>query len=226
MRARGTGSGIVVIGSLLSLAFSSAVSPTSAAPRRGPEAVQRIQCVPYARGASGIELVGNALSWWGEAAGVYQRGHVPEPGSILSFRATSAMRLGHVAVVRRVVNNREIKIDHANWGGGGISRDVPVIDISENNDWTAVRVGLGRSDKFGSTYPTHGFIYDRPDRPVLVASNHGAATPVPGLNRVARDPAPAAERTPDVVTMTYDEAVEEVAQAPTGRHGRKSRTQR
>jgi hypothetical protein len=226
MRARGTGSGIVVVGSLLALALSSAACPASATLRRGADSVQRLQCVPYARNASGIELVGNAWSWWGEAAGVYQRGHVPEPGAVLSFRANGVMRLGHVAVVGRVLNSREIKIDHANWGGGGISRDVAVIDVSENNDWTAVRVALGRSNQFGSIYPTHGFIYDRPDRQMLVASSRGAATAVPELNRVPRDLRLAAKRTPEVVTMTYDEALEEVAQDPATRHGRKNKSSR
>jgi hypothetical protein len=38
-----------------------------------------------------------------------------------------------------------------------------VIDVSANNDWSAVRVGLGQSGSYGSVYPTYGFIYDRPD---------------------------------------------------------------
>ena len=45
---------------------------------------------------------------------------------------------------------------------GGVARSIPVVDVSEANDWTAVRVGLGRSGEFGSVYPTYGFIYDRP----------------------------------------------------------------
>ncbi len=127
-----------------------------------------ISCVPFARIASGIELKGNAANWWDAAAGVYARGQEPEGGSVLNFRATGGMRLGHVAVVTRVVNSREIEIDHANWWGpgaskGGVSRGVPVVDVSENNDWSAVRVGLGHTGGFGSVYPTYGFIYDRPD---------------------------------------------------------------
>jgi hypothetical protein len=134
-----------------------------------------LQCVPFARAASGIELKGNAVNWWEAAAGIYQRGSEPEPGSVLNFRATGSMRLGHVAVVTAVVNSREIEIDHANWWGpgaskGGVSRGVPVVDVSPNNDWTEVRVGLGQSGDFGSTYPTYGFIYDRPDDGVMEAS--------------------------------------------------------
>jgi surface antigen len=127
-----------------------------------------LQCVPFARAASGIELKGNAVNWWDAATGVYARGQAPEAGSVLNFRATGHMRLGHVAVVTHVMSSREVEIDHANWAGpgaskGGVSRGIPVIDVSENNDWSAVRVGLGHSGDYGSVYPTYGFIYDRPD---------------------------------------------------------------
>ena len=37
-------------------------------------------------------------------------------------------------------------------------------DSSNNNDWTAVRVQVGHDDAaYGRTYPTYGFIYNRPD---------------------------------------------------------------
>ena len=128
-----------------------------------------ISCVPYARSVTGINVSGNAGSWWANAAGLYERGNRPEPGSIMNFRATGRMRLGHVAVVARVIDSRTVEIDHANWAGpgatkGGVSRGIPVIDVSEYNDWSAVRVGLGHSGDYGSVYPTYGFIYDRPDR--------------------------------------------------------------
>jgi len=127
-----------------------------------------LQCVPFARTASGIQLKGNAANWWDAANGVYERGQAPEAGSILNFRANGNMRLGHVAVVKNVVSSREIEIDHANWAGpgaskGGISRNIPVVDVSPNNDWSSVRVALGHSGNYGSVYPTYGFIYDRPD---------------------------------------------------------------
>ncbi len=128
-----------------------------------------ISCVPYARQVTGIDVKGNAGNWWANAAGVYERGNRPEVGSIMNFRATGRMRLGHVAVVARVIDSRTVEIDHANWAGpgatkGGISRGIPVIDVSDYNDWSAVRVGLGHSGDYGSVYPTYGFIYDRPDR--------------------------------------------------------------
>jgi surface antigen len=156
--------------------------------------VAGISCVPYARSVTGITLAGNAWQWWDHASGAYARGGVPEPGSVLAFRANGRMRLGHVAVVTRVVNNREIEIDHANWAGRGVARGVPVVDVSENNDWTAVRVGLGSATSFGSIYPTYGFIYDRPDSGVMLTA---ITTPVvqPALNPPPRDLRPASERT-------------------------------
>jgi hypothetical protein len=134
---------------------------------------------------------------------------------VLAFRANGHMRLGHVAVVTRITNSREIEVDHANWGGRGIAHGVPVVDVSENNDWTEVRVGLGRSDLFGSVYPTYGFIYDRPDTGrVLTAMTLPEAQPA--LNAPARDLRPASER----VTVSLSpvphaaQAYDEVAEAP------------
>ncbi|MDR3524499.1 MAG: CHAP domain-containing protein [Acetobacteraceae bacterium] len=132
----------------------------------------RLQCVPFARAASGIEIKGNAANWWDSASGVYARGQAPEAGSVLNFRSTRGMRLGHVAVVTAVISTREVEIDHANWAGpgaskGGVSRGMSVIDVSPDNSWTQVRVSLGGEGKYGSVYPTYGFIYDRPDNGVF-----------------------------------------------------------
>jgi len=169
-----------------------------------------ISCVPYARSVSGIDVPGNAWQWWDNAAGRYARGNQPEPGSVLSFTSNGRMRLGHVAVVSRVVNPREIEVDQANWWGpgarGGVSHDIPVVDVSENNDWTAVRVGLGNSGEFGSVYPTNGFIYNRPDDGRMVTAVITPA-PAPVLNPAPSDLRPWAQR---VDSTAYDE----VAEAP------------
>jgi surface antigen len=179
-----------------------------------------MSCVPFARSDSGIDLTGNAWEWWGHAAGVYARGSVPEAGSVLAFRSNPHMRLGHVAVVSRIINRREIEIDQANWWSvgmrGGVSRDVPVVDVSEANDWTAVRVGLGSTAKYGSVYPTYGFIYDRPDTG-MVSAAVTAPAPEPTLNPAPRDLRPAVERP----WKTY----EEVAEAPATPAGRKAAAQ-
>lgn len=127
-----------------------------------------ISCVPYARQVTGMDISGNGRDWWHNAAGRYARGQRPERGSILSFPASGGMRMGHVAVVSRVVDARVIEIDHANWGGpgirrGSVMRGVRVMDVSDANDWTRVRVQVGHSaEAFGRVYPTHGFIHNRP----------------------------------------------------------------
>jgi surface antigen len=183
----------------------------------------RLQCVTFARSDSGVEIKGNAGTWWYQAAGVYQRGQRPESGSVLSFSSTWRMRLGHVAVVARVVNAREIEIDQANWWGpgsyGGVTRNVPVVDVSENNDWTAVRVALG-DGRFGSVYPTHGFIYDRPDngKVEVAAATTAKPAPIPDLNPAPADLRPrvqvAAQIARDGIVMTGPISYDEVAEAP------------
>jgi hypothetical protein len=116
---------------------------------------------------------------------------------VLVFRAAGHMSLGHVAVVARTVNAREVLIDHANWPGanlrGGVSAAMPVVDVSENNDWSAVRVGRGGDGTFGSVYPTYGFIYDRPDTGTVEA-NRTPAAPQLALAPAPRDLRQAAAR--------------------------------
>lgn len=127
-----------------------------------------ISCVPYARSITGMEISGNGRDWWWNAAGRYARGQRPEIGSILSFPGSGGMAMGHVAVVSRVLHGRMIEIDHANWGGPGIRRgqvmkNIRVMDVSDDNSWTRVRVQVGwDSTTFGREYPTHGFIHNRP----------------------------------------------------------------
>ena len=154
-----------------------------------------LQCVAFVREETGVQLDGNARNWWGEADGLYARGNAPEQGSVLSFRGSRRMRLGHVAVVSKVVGSREIEIDQAHWASRGISRGVSVIDVSPDNDWTAVRVALREDGKYGSTYATNGFIYDRaPGARIQTASatiaparvqNAGAATADPKIQNAS-----------------------------------------
>lgn len=143
----------------------------------------RLQCVPYAREVSHIELSGNAFLWWAEAAGRYERGYVPAIGSVLNFRATGRMPLGHVAVVTAVMDSRTILVTQANWVPGTVTNDVTVQDVSPENNWSAVRVEYGNGDSMGSVYPTYGFIYNRPaDTQTIYAANAG------GRNEVAEAP--------------------------------------
>ncbi len=170
-----------------------------------------IQCVPFARAASGINLQGDALTWWDKAAGIYARGSRPEAGSVLAFRANRAMRLGHVAVVSKVINSREIEIDQAHWAQNGVSRNIAVIDVSPANDWTAVRVALGRQGSFGSIYPTHGFIYNRSAATTLADASAPHAIP---LNPAPRDLRTPAEQRAIPVLTSLPAVDNEMAEAP------------
>jgi hypothetical protein len=118
-------------------------------------------CVPFARMFSGIQLFGNAATWWNGAIGKYTRGGAPKAGAVMVFKAISSMRSGHVATVSQVVSDRIIKVTHANWSGRGqIEHDVEVVDTSARNDWSQVRVWFkGLHDLGTRNYPVYGFIY-------------------------------------------------------------------
>jgi len=123
------------------------------------------QCVPFARLMSGIQIFGDARTWWSQAAGKYDTGSVPKIGSVLSFKPTARMNLGHVAFVSQVLTDRVIQVTHANWSiiegdRGQIEQDVTVVDVSPNGDWTQVKVWYDPIRDLGTTvYPTNGFIY-------------------------------------------------------------------
>jgi len=120
------------------------------------------QCVTYARSVTAFDIRGNANTWWGQADGRYDRGKAPAAGAVLAFKSTSGMRAGHVAVVREVVSDRELVIDHANWTRrGGVERSARAIDVSAAGDWSEVRVSYG-SGMGMRTNPTFGFIYASP----------------------------------------------------------------
>jgi surface antigen len=119
------------------------------------------QCAPYAREISGIQIFGNANTWWSQAAGKYERGNTPKVGSVLAFASTGHMRLGHVAMVSAIVSDREVLLTHANWSRrGGVEYNVRAIDVSADGDWSEVKVWYGPNGDLGtSIYPTKGFIY-------------------------------------------------------------------
>ncbi len=136
--------------------------PTPTRPRPAIVKAKRpLQCVPYARELSKIALRGNAWTWWQKAEGRYERGSTPRVGSVLVLSKTRRLRLGHLAVVAEVVSDREIIVHQANWlNRGRIHRYTPVRDISENNDWSVVRVWYTPGQQMGSGhYPAYGFIY-------------------------------------------------------------------
>ncbi|MEI6640995.1 MAG: CHAP domain-containing protein [Novosphingobium sp.] len=135
---------------------------------RGEEAgLPYIQCVPYARKVSGIQLYGDAHTWWPQAAGHYARGTRPKAGAVMAFRPYGAMQLGHVAAVSRIVDSRTVLLRHANWspidGRRGQPEDnVRAVDVSPANDWSEVRVWYAPLGGLGTTHwPVSGFIYNR-----------------------------------------------------------------
>jgi surface antigen len=126
-----------------------------------PASAQFWQCAPYAREISGIQIRGNANTWWGQAEGRYERGQAPREGAVLAFQSTRRMRVGHVAMVSKVVSEREVLLTHANWSRrGGVERDVRAVDVSAAGDWSMVKVWYAPQHGLGtSSYPTNGFIY-------------------------------------------------------------------
>ena len=134
-------------------------------PTAGAVADTYWQCVPFARLMSGIQIFGDARTWWQQAIGKYETGFTPRAGAVLCFKPTERMRLGHVAVVSQVLTDRIVQITHANWSPiegsrGKIEKDVTLVDVSPRGDWSEVKVWYDPSrDLGGSTYPTYGFIY-------------------------------------------------------------------
>ncbi|HWV13130.1 MAG TPA: CHAP domain-containing protein [Sphingobium sp.] len=135
-----------------------ALASLAATPSWGATA---LQCVPYARIVSGVNIRGDALTWWDQAQDRYARGHVPRRGAVMAFRPYGPMVLGHVAVVSKVLDDRNVLIRHANWSvPGAIEEDVLALDVSEAGDWSQVRVWHSPTGQMGArTNPTFGFIY-------------------------------------------------------------------
>src|SRR4051812_30226853 len=74
-----------------------------------------LQCVPVARLVSGIQIYGDAWTWWDQAEGRYTKGHTPMVGAVMAFRPHGNMTLGHVAAVSHVLDSRTVLLTHANW---------------------------------------------------------------------------------------------------------------
>lgn len=124
---------------------------------------ESVECAPFARALTGVSLTGDAADWWTEADGRYDRSHAPQVGSVLVLRRSDRLPHGHVSVVSRVVSRRQIMVTQANWVHGRITEDQPVLDVSEDNDWSIIRVWWPPSGTMGVTdYQAAGFI--RPDR--------------------------------------------------------------
>lgn len=145
---------------------------TAGAPARASLLDYVGQCVPFARAASGIQIYGDAWTWWDQAAGQYRRGFTPRVGAVIVFARSARLPLGHVAVVSRIVDRRVVMVTHANWSRqngerGHAEQDVTLTDVSPGGDWSEVRVWYRDSHGLGSTaYPISGFVYAMPENGV------------------------------------------------------------
>jgi CHAP domain len=175
--------------SALVLAIASPVLAIDNEKQSAAAAVQRHwECVPIARALSGIEIFGNAHTWWGQAAGRFNRGSTPKRGAVLAFKPHGSMRLGHVAAVSRVIDDRTVLVTHSNWSlingrRGQIERNVKVIDVSSQGDWSRVRVWFAPlGDLGGTVWPVHGFIYPQGAAPMSLPANARVAGTMPNIH--------------------------------------------
>ena len=140
------------------------------------------QCAYFARLFSGIQIFGDAWTWWQKADGKYAKGSTPQAGAVLVFRPQGSMRLGHVSVVSQVLTDRVIQVTHANWsriGGtrGQIEKNVTVVDVSPQGDWSQVKVWYDSLRDLGTTsYSTYGFVYSTPVQQAPTAARGAAMT--------------------------------------------------
>jgi CHAP domain len=150
---------------LLCLALAACGSGGGSHPGDYVGASASVECAPFARALTGVALSGAAADWWRQAQGRYTRSQQPDVGSVLVLRRSGRLPSGHVAVVSQVVSRRRIMVTQANWVHHRITEDQPVIDVSENGDWSMVRMWWPPSGQMGTgDYPAFGFI--RPDHPI------------------------------------------------------------
>lgn len=144
--------------------------PPAAAQARIVDTGTALNCVAYARQVTGIDIRGDAWTWWDAAKGRYARNQRPALGAILVFKGAGWSK-GHVAVVTRVIDDRLVVASHANWLNDGlVHENTPIRDVSRRGDWSAVRVWYTPGRVWGaSPYATYGFIH--PDsRPTALRS--------------------------------------------------------
>ena len=108
----------------------------------------------------------------------------------MAFRPHGNSTLGHVAAVSKVIDKRTILVSHANWSPiegrrGQIEDNVKVVNVSPDNDWSAVRVWYAPLQALGTAHwPVEGFIYpaaptkaETPQRPPIRLADTGRTKP-------------------------------------------------
>lgn len=168
-------SGLSFIALLSLAACASGPPPVASAPRLAkatgasyatPGLPPPTQCALFAREFTGINIRGDAWTWWDLAAGQYPRSDIPKADTVLVLRATKQLKFGHVGIVKKVINPREILVTHANWGSDDPTRRIvhdstAVVDVSPKNDWSQLRFWNAPAHAFGKVYTAYGFIYPR-----------------------------------------------------------------
>jgi hypothetical protein len=160
---------------------SATVPDAAAAPEDGAQTdrfpsvewpAKRLFCVEYARLRSGLAIFGDAKLWWSRARNLYEEFAQPAVDAVMVFSGSKRIRRGHVAVVTEIVSAREIIVDHANWQNQGeIDHNMPVLDVSADNDWSKVRVWDVNHSQWGAhIYKISGFIAGRTPRLAMAGS--------------------------------------------------------
>jgi hypothetical protein len=206
------------------VALAGLATPASALPVDGAINTDPYwQCVPIARTMSGIQIYGDAHTWWDQAEGRYRKGNEPKKGAVLNFMPHGGMKLGHVAAVTKILDDRTILVTHSNWspyGGrrGYVEKNVRVIDVSEENDWSRVRVWFAPiANMGGNEWPTFGFIYPN-GRPPMALPETAMELPKgqPPLRMAVRED-PAEDIRPTSRMADIRKALFEPTPTPTGR---------
>jgi len=145
---------------LADLALPQLPAPKAPAKPTVEKADKRLFCVEFARNLSGLAIFGDAKYWWDRAKNLYARAGHPLEEAVMVFSGSSRLKKGHLAVVSEIVSPREIRVEQANWlNRGEIDHATPVLDVSDKNDWSKVRVWDVPSQQFGSrVYAISGFI--------------------------------------------------------------------
>jgi len=112
-----------------------------------------------------VPVSGNAYRWWMNIglSDKERRLRAPVGGAVMVIADYFGSNRAHVAVVRRIVSSREIRVDHSNFlNSGRVDLDDPVADVSPNNDWSEILVWNLQTNSWGMhVFNVVGFVGPR-----------------------------------------------------------------
>jgi len=125
------------------------------------------ECVAFVADNGWGSLANNdAKDWWAAAQvnNEYQSGSLPRVGAVMVIDAwgdSGASKYGHVAIVKEIIDDKTILIDHANFDSADtVSLDRMVYDVSASpSHWQNIKIQWNDYNPGGTTYPVLGFIY-------------------------------------------------------------------